>query len=453
VDITNFDQYADALGISTPTLISHDPEHLGLIYQYPNGVEHSARGRGMADEKASAYEVTECHRFLMEKYRNKVTKEVSKNGNHIDSMGRLLFLKFGKDPVALTLDEYRAAFGDPCFYDSRGKMKNADAIGIRGCMYVARDTEYSPLWDIHFAFAKGDEFYTAGLKNVGGKIDDFLQEPELKVYVQHINEIDTLALHRLIFEGMGRVSSGLLMGTTIDGGYRCQTIWDLNAISMFEPKVEKSKTGGKVKRYFVPESMSFFRRYVTERGIMGAWFERRPNENANYTSFANSLKMAGNRAGIWRYKQVPKDTKLAENEKMDKDGFVYRLKAFNSRTKATQQYIKTPVIEGKMTTTHTVGKHTGVSICGLHGFSLENCSQQSGTDAGTLKDYYHGTLGVELQKAVMGERSYVPWIQYVHETIEPLYTARYNELRKQGRWTVDSLTEQQEAALLGGTEE
>ena len=42
------------------------------------------------------------------------------------------------------------------------------------------------------------------------------------------------------------------------------------AIAMFEPKVEESKIGGKVKRYFVPETMTFFKRYIMDFNITGA---------------------------------------------------------------------------------------------------------------------------------------------------------------------------------------
>jgi hypothetical protein len=55
---------------------------------------------------------------------------------------------------------------------------------------------------------------------------------------------------------------------------------------------------------------------------------------------------------------------------------VYTLKPFNNRSKATIEYFKAPVVEGKMTASHIVGKHTGVSIAGLHGWSLDNCADR-----------------------------------------------------------------------------
>ena len=121
-------------------------------------------------------------------------------------------------------------------------------------------------------------------------------------YVKNIKEIDTLVLHRLGLEGFGRISSQLDMGKKLPDGYTCQAIWDLNAISMFEQKVAERAGGGKVKRRFVPETMAFFKRYVTDMDIKGRWFSRYPSEQHNYESFARSLRLAGLRAGIWRYK-------------------------------------------------------------------------------------------------------------------------------------------------------
>ena len=200
---------------------------------------------------------------------------------------------------------------------------------------------------------------------------------------------------------------------------------------MYEPKVSERAGGGKVKRRFVPETMAFLKRYVTDMDIKGRWFSRYPSEQHNYESFARSLRLAGLRAGIWRYKMAKKGEQLAEGEKLAPDGRVYRLTSWNNTKKGTVEYQKEWATEGKMTTSHTVMKHTGVSLGGLHGLSLENCSQQSGTDSSTLKQFYHGTLGVDLEKAIMGERDYIPWRKWIQDTIEPLYTERYNQLMEQ----------------------
>ncbi|MGD6851105.1 MAG: hypothetical protein ACQCN6_03495 [Candidatus Bathyarchaeia archaeon] len=425
VVIKNRMQLADYLNISKRQL-------LYLIYEdFPNGAP--SKSKTLADAKVAEYEKTLCHQYLAKHYQNNITGKWSDAGKNVDAMGRNLYMIFGqRDPALFTLEDFRKAKADPRFYDARGKIKAHDLSHIKCIIkFAALQVKDSPLNRDHFQFIDGDEWYSAGLKNIGGKLDDYLSEDELKEYVKRINELDTLVLHRLGLEGFGRVSSQLMMGKKLPDGYTCQALWDINSISMFEPKVQEKAGGGKVKRRFTPETMKFFKRYLTDMDIKGAWFSRFPSEQHNYESFARSLKLAGLRAGIWRYKTAKKGEQLAEGEKLAPDGRVYQLTPYNNTKKGTVEYQKAWVWEGKMTTTHTVMKHTGVSLAGLKGWSLENCSQQSGTDTSTLKQFYHGTLGVDLEKAVMGERTYEPWRDWINRVIEPLYNERYNQLMKQ----------------------
>ena len=425
VVIKNGTHYADYLGISKRNF-------LYLIYgDFPNGAPN--KSKTLADAKIAEYNKTMCHEYLKKHYANPKTGEWSDAGKNVDSMGRNLYNMFGhRDPALFTLEDFQKAKNDPRFYDERGRMKAHDLSHIKCIIkFASLQIKDSPLNRDRFQFTEGDEWYSAGLKNMGGKIDDYLQETELIDYVNHINEIDTLALNRLGLEGFGRVSSQLYMGKKLPDGYTCQALWALNSISMYEPKLSERAGGGKTKRCFAPETMAFFKRYVTDHDIKGAWFSRYPSEQHNYESFARSLRLAGLRAGIWRYKTAKKGEPLADGEKLAPDGRIYRLTPFNNTKKGTVEYQKEWVTEGKMTTTHTVMKHTGVSLAGLHGWSLENCSQQSGTDTSTLKQFYSGTLGVDLEKAVMGERTYEPWRQWIVRVIEPLYTARYNQLMEQ----------------------
>lgn len=95
-------------------------------------------------------------------------------------------------------------------------------------------------------------------------------------------------------------------------------------------------------------------------------------------------------------------------------------------------------------------KHTFVSLAGLHGFSLDNCAEQCGTDPTTIRDFYHGTLGVGLQKVVTGVQTFVPWRDWIRDFVNPLYTKRYNELMSKGKATVDmSVVAREEAAMAG----
>jgi len=452
VDIKNKMQLADYLDISKNHLLT-------LIYEdFPNGSPTSAKT--LADRKVAQYNLTLCHKYLQKHYENPVTHDWG-SGKSVDSMGQYLYMKYGqKDPALFTLEEFQQAKADPAFWGANGKLKPSELSHLKCIMkFAALQIKDSPLNRDRFQFVEQDEWYSAGLKNIGGKKDDYLQASdklgqgsELERFVQAIDEIDTLVLYRLGLEGGGRISSQLLMGTKLPNGYICQPFWTLNKLAMFEPKVEGSKTGGKVTRFFVPETMAFFKRYVDEKGILGSWFNRFSTENQNYQSYSNSLKFAGLRAGIWNWKYQKKGQALAEGEKATSEGRLYKLVPVKNNKKGAIEYRKQWQYEGKMTTSHTVMKHTFVSNAGLHGFSLDNCSEQCGTDATTLKDWYHGTLDVGLQKVVMGERDFLPWKDWIHDFVEPLFTNRYNELKKQGKESIDLRTAAQEEMAMSEVE-
>ena len=150
-----------------------------------------------------------------------------------------------------------------------------------------------------------------------------------------------------------------------------------------------------------------------------------------------SIKLAGLRAGLWRFKTAQKGQTLSEGEHLAPDGRVYRLKASSNNQKGTVDQHKQWITEGKMTTTHTVGKHTFVSLAGLHDLSLDDCAEQCGTDPTTIRDFYHGTLGDKLRGAILGEKKGEPWQDWIKRVIDPLYTKRYNELMSKGKTSVD----------------
>lgn len=447
VAIKNLSQYADYLNISKNKLLT-------LIYEdFPNGSPLSSKT--LADARVTEYNKTLCHKYLGKHYQNAVTGVWSDAGIMVDSMARYLYMKFGqKDPALFTLEDFQEAKKDPRFYDEQGKMKFNPLSQLRCIMqFTAMQIEDSPLSQRHFQFLEGDEWDTTGKKKIGGKKDDYLQEHELKAFVENINEIDTLVAHRLGLEGGGRISSQLLMGTKLPNGYLCQPFWDLNCLSMFEPKVEDSKTGGKVKRYFAPETVAFFQRYLKDFKISGAWFKRYSSEEHNYESYSSSLRLAGYRAGIWRFKTAQNVQELAEGEKLAPNGQVYRLKALSNNQKGTQRHQKQWITEGKMTTSHTVMKHTFVSLAGLHGLSLDDCAEQCGTDPTTIRDFYHGTLGDKLRSVILGEKTFEPWKDWIQRFVEPLYTKRYNELISQSKTPVDLKVIAQEEITMAEVEE
>jgi hypothetical protein len=430
----------------------------GILDEHPNGLEDTIRKRGMADAHAAEYNITNCHRLLLKHYTKDGTRPPTDAFRQVDGLAQLLYLIFNRtDPALLTIDQFRQAKKDVRFFDETGEITYGNLSRIRCIIqFAAMELDGSPLKTSYFRFVKGDEWDMTGKKNIGGKKDDYLFEEQLKLYVQSINEIDTLVMDRLALEGGGRLSSNVLMGkSNVDGrGYDCQLLdAPVYACTMYEPKVKKSKTGGKVTRYFSPLTIAFFKRYIRDYGVVGGWFSRTKD------SYAASLKMAGYRAGLWRFKRAKAGEPLEPNEKTmastkasDGTMLVCVQKAINRSTSVKQQIYYRPVVEGKLTTSHTVGKHTFVSLAGLHGFSLENCAQQCGTDAGTVAAWYHGTLGIDLQKVIMGVRQYVPWNEWIRDTIDPLYTERYNELRRQQHGGIDMQAigqDEKTAALLG----
>ena len=451
VEIKNGMQFADYLNISKR-------EYINLIYtDFPNGVPKSSKT--LADAKVAEYNKTLCHQFLLKHkdYVNIKTGEWSEQGARIDKMGKYLYNKFKqKDPALFTLEDFEQAKADPHFYTTQGKLKFSPLSALRCIMaYTALQVEDSPLSKKHFQFVDGDQWDTTGLKNIGGKKGEYLQEEELRRFVQAINEPDALVMHRVALEGGGRISSELLIGTRLPNGYRCEPNFEQNYLNMFEPKVEKSKTGGKVQRYFVPKTMLFFMRYtkdfskkIEENG--GQWFKRWASEEHNYSSYNSSIKAAGLRAGLWHFKTANKGQALGDGEHLAPDSRVYTLEEVANNEKGTIDYRKKWVIEGKLTTSHTVGKHTFVSLAGLHGISLDECSDQCGTDPTTIKDFYHGTLGDKRRASILGEKTFETWRDWIEKEggIDELYNKRYDELLKQNKAAVDlNAVAQEEAAM------
>jgi len=66
--------------------------------------------------------------------------------------------------------------------------------------------------------------------------------------------------------------------------------------------------------------MSFFQRYIKDFNITGAWVRRYSSEEHNSASYNSSIKLAGYRAGLWRFKKAQKGQDLAEGEKLAPNG-------------------------------------------------------------------------------------------------------------------------------------
>lgn len=403
-----------------------------ILNQNPNGITEASKPKSVQPESARQYQETITFQKIKERYAKYYDAKAdvfSGQGGAISRMAENLFYMTKRDPVLLTREQFASATRDPRFLDETGSIKFGNMSYIRNIMLIAARLPDVPLHG--FTFSNGDEFFTKGLKIKGGKLEDYLQEPELIKFVQNLEAIDVLVMHRLGFEGGGRISSTSMVATE-------KILYDLNTIVMYEPKVKKT-----VKRVFVNETMNFVNQYIRDMGLIGRLFKRHDSIGRNYQSFNGSILRAGLAAGLFRYQKDPKTGKYLFKEK------VVRKKGGGGALSTQKEYL----FEGKKTTSHTTMKHTFVSLASQHGFSLDDCGNQCGTDPATLREYYHGGAESNLVNVVLGKKTFEPWNEWIARLIDPLYRKRYAELKVQGKWTLSLDVLQNEAKVLSDTEE
>ena len=328
------------------------------------------------------YEESNVHQRVLRDYRDPATGRLTHRGKLVDDIGLELFLLFKVDPSNLRLDHFRQAWENPVFY-RRGtaQIEFGNASAMRTIMtYAGIDPD---------AYK---EFTTKGLKVEPSKKGWYLEDPELVRYIYAINEPDTLVFSRVGFEGGGRFSSTSLVSTD-------KIHYDMGMIEMYEPKVTKAE-----ERYFCTSTLDFVRQYCKDFNIIGKLFPWK------YAFYEVRFLEAGLKAGLFRY------TGTEETKIRKKGQWVTR---------------KVQTHEGKKTSTHLL-KHTFVSLASLHGFGLDDVSEQTGTDASTLKQYYLGVGKKKLQGLIRGKPDFVPFDEWVNKVLNPHWVARYNQIKDKG---------------------
>jgi hypothetical protein len=363
---------ARALGRSRQTIDTWLGEKYHVMPEKPKLVE---------PKFVQDYKETDCHQKVVQRYTDKATGKLKPQGELVDRMGLELYMMFGqKDPATLKIEHFRKALDDPQFLDPlTKKIQFNKLVALRAVMtFAGIDPDAYP------------EFSTKKTKRKPQKRGWYLEQEELLRFIYGIQEIDTLVYARIGFEGGGRFSSTIL--TTTD-----KIKYDLNLIEMYEPKVEEP-----VERYFVPCTMDFIRQYCRDFNIVGKLFRW------DYQEMNRRLLRAGLKAGLFRYtgEYVEKKVKI----------------------KGRWQTLKIPLTEGKKTTTHLL-KHTFVSLASLHGFGLDDVSEQTGTDPSTLKKHYLGVGKKKLKAVILGQVEYIPWNEWVAKVLHPHWVARYNQLK------------------------
>lgn len=360
------------LGISRPTIDK-------WLDQYPQGMPE--KPHKVIPQFVSKYEETQCHKKIVQIYTDKATGKLSAQGYKVDRIGLDLFLMFNQtDPATLDLKQFLQAKDDPKFMDRKtGTIAFAELSSMRIIMAIAG-----------FDPKRYKEFTTKGTKRKPQKRGWYLEETELIRFIYGINEIDTLVLARMGFEGGGRFSSTSETATD-------KIAFDMNMVEMYEPKVRQYE-----ERYFVDCTMQFLRQYIRDFNIIGKLFR------SGYDEYEKRFLMAGQRAGLFRY--------TGEHETRE------------VRKKGKRILWKIALHEGKKTSSHLL-KHTFVSLSSMHGFGLDDVSEQTGTDPDTLKKHYLGVGKKKLKGLILGKLEYVPWYEWIPKVLHPHWQKRYEQLK------------------------
>jgi hypothetical protein len=427
-----------------------------LLKKWKNTGKPTRQLKSALPDELRGYEETLCYTFIETKYR---TNE--KRKNIINAMGQKLFSAGGnRDPAYFSAEQFKDFVFKPYNLNPDGTRKFAAVSSVRcviDSVLAALTTSTYRDFDIplkNFRFVKGDVFDTTGLKNIGGKREDYLhQEPaneQLKAFVENIPELDTLVLHRTQLEGGGRISAHHSLAR--------KNIFPLEQkMLFFEDKMKKRSRGYQVYKYFCKSTMDMVQQYILDANLSGKdyVFQRHANSAKNIDSFNDSYSNAGLRAKLWRWvhhtdPNIPTVKKFGANEYkvfVDRKELLFDVvtgeryhRVFYetaSSLKGKEVKLRNYLFEGLVTTSHVVGKHTFASLSGQHGFSLEDMSEQVGTDTGTLALYYRGGGSQKLQSMVgIKTQDFIPWLEWVNGWVNDLYVRQYKKLKAEGRFTV-----------------
>lgn len=211
------------------------------------------------------------------------------------------------------------------------------------------------------------DFETKGLKRAKGrrKGDYIKSEDEMIRIIQCIERPDTLLFIRTGIESGGRHSSTSLIQPE-------NIDHTQGLIYMREPKTKEL-----IERIISKECLASLRQFIVD-------FDIQPKEKLfkrSTSQYNVEMKAAGNKAQL-----------------------------------------------GINFTTHAL-KHTFVSLASAHGVSLEIVSDQTGTDASTLRDFYLAINPAKKRHELLGEPYNVKvWGDLIRD-LDPYYRQRYNEIK------------------------
>jgi len=273
-----------------------------------------------------------------------------------------------KDPVSWDVEDYRKIWQYEQFRDpATGKIRFLTALSFRKWMRGMGKGDLCAL----------EEFTTKGLRGAkGSRKQWFLEDEEIGRFIEAMDREDLLVAFLLsIFSG-GRASS--VMPTENGKGIRPMDIDERNCgILMFEPKRQEY-----VLRLFHPKILELVKAYIEHLGI-------KPNESlfVGYDTMRKLLKETARKAGV---------SKVAN-----------------------------------MRGTWHITKHTFVSQGAYHGLSLEVLSEQTGTDANTLLEWYAGIKEKKLRKELFGEQVDIePFHEWALRVVIEPAIRKYNKLAK-----------------------
>jgi len=275
----------------------------------------------------------------------------------------------GKDPVTWTPEDYKMLWSHDKFRDPEtGKISFSHAVSLRQFMV------HGKLLDL----PKDPYFTTKGLKREKGrKLTHWIQsEDQFKDVINAIQYPDTLMIFNLGIQCGGRHSSfkGKKERGIMRGGLKPEDIMYANStIKMYEPKTKDT-----VERIFLRATLENLRRYILHFDFKGG---QRIFPNSLRT-INEDLKQAGEKA------RIPFDL-----------------------------------------TTHVGMKHTFVSFAANRGVSLEIVSLQTGTDPGTLMQFYAGIGQGKIRHELLGEPYKEPDWHEVMLSLQPIVAKRFEEIK------------------------
>jgi hypothetical protein len=246
-----------------------------------------------------------------------------------------------KDPISWDIEDFRKLWKAEKFRDSKtGKIRCGYAVKLRKWMRAIEKADLCSL----------EEFGIKNLKRPKGiRKQWFLEDNEILCLIEATDRKGLLVAFVLsIFSG-GRASS--VMQTENAKGIRPMDIDEQSyGILMFEPKRQEY-----ILRLFHPKIIELIKRYINDCAI-------KPNESLfmQYNTMRLFLKKVARKGKI---------SKIAD-------------------------------IRGAWHIT----KHTFVSQGAYHGLSLEVISEQTGTDANTLMEYYAGIKEKKMRQELLGEK-------------------------------------------------